>query len=681
MKRLPITAYYGWISNDPNVWGFWSVHYAEWVELREDSKKITLSKWTSDNQYLWPLTTLVTAYNIVSNQYFIRTHIDGNITSSIEKNVFAWVTTWNKVVNLWESLYNTWSITTPVWKYGFIFWETTLYKWVFNATSDSLWIYNTSWILSQPEFNSTGSWIIWANWSFVWWEAVHTPWSAATLEQTFSTTTSQVYRVKVVCWTITADSCQIRLWGIAQYTFNSSDSWLTKVFTYTATWTSTLLEFAPFSWFDGSFKSCEVYVYNITEQSQTFNEKSPYITINNFIYVGNGSVRTEIDTTTSTWVFTDVLTIDLDYTIKWFTKVWDQVFIYASNGDNSRQYLWNGVDTTVSNTITWADKNIVNVASFINQDYVITKSAFSNKTGLYLVNGYSLEKLFENTSNNDNTKERIYFNAEYTNAIETIGNRLLVPWIDWIYTYGKHSPWYPNALVKEYLHQTGQTTAMYYSETSEYELRNASIGTYSGLEWVWETVINFYNQSYPTIPYFTGFVVLQPMYGEVFSNVKNFEKLVTGYTLWTGCQINYYSKDERDIMYANIAYNYTILPTVGDTYSLNGNTFTITQITDLWDYCILHTTYTGTWDLDNKGTFTRISWTWDSSIISNRIRYGFKYIWTITDTTSFKGVVKDPSEFNKKYIGFELLNTNISFNTNTPEIYDTNLYFTEKTDE
>jgi hypothetical protein len=30
-------------------------------------------------------------------------------------------------------------------------------------------------------------------------------------------------------------------------------------------------------------------------------------------------------------------------------------------------------------------------------------------------------------ANLDETKERIYFDADYTNAIETIGNKLLVP--------------------------------------------------------------------------------------------------------------------------------------------------------------------------------------------------------------------------------------------------------------
>lgn len=684
MKRLVIDKFYGWISNDPNIWGVWCVNYAEWVEIRENSKKVTLAKWTPSIKYMWPSTTIITWYDVYNSDKFIRIHIDGNITNYIEENIIWTTVTWDKVMNIWEALYNIWNITTPVWKYWFILWATKLYKRVYDNASASLWIYDSTWIVTTPTFSSWTWWTVWAWWTISWWLATHTAWWwANTLAQTtnLATINLQKYRVKIVCWNITADSCQLRLWWVNQYNFSSTDSWKTVVLIYTATWATTALDFNPFSNFAWSFDSIEVYKYNITEQSQAFNSNSPYIIINNFIYVWNGNKVVEIDSTTSTWVFTNVLTIDLDFSIKWISKIWDQVYIYASNWNSTRQYIWNWVDTTVNNVITWSDKNCVNIANWANQDYIITKSNSSNKSWLYLINWYSLSKIFENTQNIDTTKERIYFNADYTNSIETIGNKLLIPWIDWVYTYWQHSPWFAPWLVKEYLNQAWQVTATYYSEITEFQLKTATIWTHNWLTWVWETSNNFFNLSYPNNPNYSGFVVLEPLFWDKFSNIKNFEKISTWFTLDTWCKILYYRKKETDLLYATIALNYNILPIIWAVYTFNSNTFIITSVTDLWDYCILHTTYTWTWSLLNKGTFTKSSWTWDTSFHSNKIRYWYKYIWVSSNISLNTEALLNTEDFKKYYIAFELVNTNIAYNLNTPSLYDINLYYNERNDD
>ena len=53
----------------------------------------------------------------------------------------------------------------------------------------------------------------------------------------------------------------------------------------------------------------------------------------------------------------------------------------------------------------------------------------------------------------------------------------------------------------------------------------------------------------------------------------------------------------------------------------------------------------------------------------------------MTDTTIYKDALIHADSFNKKFIAFEFVNTNIAFNTNTPAIYDINLYYDEKRDE
>jgi hypothetical protein len=124
MKDLIIDSFHDWISNDPNKWWIFSVNYAEWVELREDSKKITLSKGTPDSNYMWPSTTAIMWYDVVDADKLIRIHLDWIVTNYLEKNIFGWVIDWNSIIDLWEPLYNIWSLTTPVWRYGFIMWAT-----------------------------------------------------------------------------------------------------------------------------------------------------------------------------------------------------------------------------------------------------------------------------------------------------------------------------------------------------------------------------------------------------------------------------------------------------------------------------------------------------------------------------------------------------------------------------
>lgn len=674
MKRLLYKNFTWWISNDPSKWWIWSVKYAEWVEVKTDSWKVTLSRWTystnkvaSNDPVVW--------YEIYDSTKFLRLHRSWKIANiflnDVDNNSY--------VADLDWTARNIWSFTTIAWPRGFIMTSNKLYKWNYDTSAFSLWIYADSgwWLVDESWFSATWTWSVWANWSISWWQATHTSWSTDVLSQTLSPTSWKTYRFEVRCWTITADSCQLRLWWVTQKTFTSADSWKTIVFLYTAASWSVSLEFVPFSWFVWSFDYVNWQEYTLTSQDYNFNEQCPYLIEQNFIYVWNGNKITEIDATSSTWVISDVCSIDLDYTIKWLTRIWDQIFIYASNGSNSKQYLWDWVTETPLRSITWVDKNIVNVANFANEDYVVTKNQYSYKTWLWKVAWYQLLKLFTNEENNNASNERIYFDVSYTNAIETVWDNLLIPWADWIYSYWNHTPWLPFALVKEYLHNGWEITAISYDANNSNRITFAYNGTINNVYGNYETLIQI-TQWYATRTDLAWFIEIHNIEWESLSNKKNIEKILVWYKLPTNTKINVYTKNEdRTIKYANIPYQYTTIPTIWAVYTFSGNTYTIYAITDMWNNsCILHTTYTWTWTWVGW-TFTKTSWTWDATFYCEKVRYWFKLIKTITDTTIRREQILTSEPFFELSVWIELLSWNSSV---TPELNNFYVYFNETED-
>jgi hypothetical protein len=676
MNRLKLNTFTSWLSNDPNIW--W-LKYCEWLEIRENSRKVTLSKWTNSTSLLTTGSDTVKGYLFEDSARYLRLHSSGIITNIFKNDI----DNWNYVTDLSGVSYNIGSLTTATGRYGFVIASWNLFRWNYDANAYSLWIYDDlwSWLVTNWDFSSATWWTVWANWTISWWQATHTSWSSAWLEQTLTTVNWVTYRFEINCWTITAESCQFRLWWVAQYTFDASDSNKTVVLFYTASWVSTTLEFASFGWFIWSFDWVQGQEYTMINYSKTFNESAPYIIINNFIYVWNWSTVTEIDTTWSTWILTDVVSIDLDYTIKWITKVWDQVFIYATNGQSSRQYLWDWASDFISTSITWIDKNIQNVANFQNQDYVITKSSYSNKTWLWIVNGYQLNSLFTNSENNNSSLERIYFNSPYVNAIETIWNRLAIPSNDGIMTYGQHTPWMPISLVKEYLHLLWNITAMSYSEWNNGRITFSWYGTVNWVSWVYETLLQT-TQWYTNRTDLSWFLAisLASVNWFLISNIKNIEKVVIGKKTPTNTRINIYTYNpDRVTQYANIPYDHTTLPTVWAVYTSWWNTYTVYDVTDMSWYCILHCTYTGTATV-TAGTFTKSSWTWDTSFYCNRVRTWWKIVWTTNDTERKLQTIwtETAEKFYEMDIGIELLTSSSSV---TPELNNLTIYYTDNEDE
>lgn len=673
MQRLVINKFNWWISNDPNLWWAGSLYNAEWVDVHDNSKFIKLAKANDEK-----LINTRSSWQIIGSLYesainYLELSNDWYVSWLLNNETNDWYVTkeiWN-----WR---NIWKIETSVGTYWFIIWNNALHQWELNSTKTNLWTYDTgTWINPDPEFDLWTWWTIWANWTISWWEAIHTSWSTAVLSRSMTSVIAQDYRLATKC-DVTAWTCAVKVDWTTLATFSTSTNSTIPVKIYAAAWTSELLEFVPSTDFVWEISFCRVNEYDIIEYVETFNENAPYIIINNFIYIGNWNVITEIDTTLSTWVLSDVVSVDLSFTIKWITKIWDQIFIYATDGSSTRQYLWDWASTFVWRSITWIDKPIINVANFANYDYVITW--WTNRQTLSIVNGYQLEPIIQ-TKDYVNNDARIYFSLPYTNSIETIGSQLLIPWYWWIYTYWSKKPWFDKALIKEFLNNWNSINSMFFREDLSHKLYAYANWIIDWVTWNYRFLYSleeWWNEEYWVLDdQFTWWIELNPIFWQTYSNIKNFEKIISWVTLETDTQVNVYVKWWQ---YANVYikwWPYTFA--AWDTYTFWGRTYTVIDITESdWnDWYILHCSYSWSEITDNRDswTFTRTAWSWPSTTYVNLVRYGYELIWQITDETDPK--LLKAFDFRTSQYAVEL----ISFDSDyTPRLYDLNLYYDEKDD-
>lgn len=685
MKRLVYNKWYGWISNDPSIWWTGSFYNMEWVDTTKDLSYVQLSKSFDDISYINSrVNGKVIGSLYSSNTNYLELTYDGYLSWLLNNDINNWVVIKG---SLWNGC-NIWKMTIWTWvEYWFLITASYFTKWAYDSTKYALWYYDEwwTWINPDSEFDSTTWWTIWTWWAIAWWQATHTSWTAV-LSRTMTCDTATTYRIAVSHSNCIAWTCAIKVAWTTRLTLTASTDTAVQVATYVSAWISELLEFVPSTDFNWSISYCRIQKVNAISTAKTFNETAPYTVYSNIIYVWNGTKVTAIDITTWTPDIQDVITIDNDFTIVWITRISDQFYIYASNGSNSRQYMWNWIDGSADRIITWVDKPIMNVANFANVDYVIVWT--DRRQWLYLVNWYQLQPIIV-TDDYISDDARIYFNSLSINNIETIWNKLLISGDKGVYTYWNRTPWVNPALIKQFLHNWWWITNIFYSENLWYSIFayfywtlvntdqtttawNYRIQIYFP-EWGWNEKYTILNQR------ITGWIETHPLIWEIYSNIKNTEKITIWAEIEEETQINIYQKSTY---YANLyATGNSYTWAVWDTYTYSWRTFTILNIIkpSTSNGYLLHCSYTGTeltWT--QYWTFTKATWTWPTTIYIERVRYGYKLLFQATDTTKLRHTYNCPSQWNKTQYAIELISHN---ETNTPRLYDFNLYFEENTND
>lgn len=370
---------------------------------------------------------------------------------------------------------------------------------------------------------------------------------------------------------------------------------------------------------------------------------NPYIIDSGYIYICNSNNVYKLDLTTAWYPAVKILTVDIWFTIKAITQIWDRFYIYASDWVMWIQYLWTWSNVTTwwwLTKIRWYDKPIVNVANINNIDYVIVGD--NTKRALYVVNWYQPQLLLQSKFIQNSYNDKFVFKPDAVNWIETISNLIFIPADNCIYTYGKINPLLPEACVRKITLNGLAPTCLWTDDYGNYNLY------YFYNSWTDVKKVTNYlvKEKYGLDP---ATIIFNPIISNFYSSKDSALKVRIWYDLpTTDCKINLYFKPDYKWWYANfyVNTNSTTLPVIWDTYTFSWTTYTVYAITsktaNTTNY-IVHCTYTAT-PIDitqinergTSGTMTRATWTWPATFIFYRRTMWMKLAWTITNINEHK---------------------------------------------
>jgi hypothetical protein len=232
------------------------------------------------------------------------------------------------------------------------------------------------------------------------------------------------------------------------------------------------------------------------------------------------------------------------------TRIGDQFYVYASDGAAGYQYIWDGASSAADRVIKWYDLPISNAANVGNFDYVVCKDS-TGKSYLYKVNGYSKQLIRQSGYVDSPSYGRFMFEAGYTNAIESIGETLLLPanasenTTSGIYTYGKKHAGYPESIAKSFSGFTGDVTSIYQGKDGGYYLYVVTrSGNTKRLYAIYKPLSSVNYAS-------SGYVELSPIVGQFGeAQLKEAVKYRIGYNLpSSGCTVSVYYRKDAETSY------------------------------------------------------------------------------------------------------------------------------------
>lgn len=197
----------------------------------------------------------------------------------------------------------------------------------------------------------------------------------------------------------------------------------------------------------------------VTEDVLTFTKSNSTRPVLNFYWdliIGDGTslIRYNKD-----WSFYEDATAStdspilrwLDGTVTAITQVWPNIYVWCNSWTNTNMYIWDGVSNRPTQKITYNDVPVKNVALLWNNHYwwsaksdysirqVLVWESYAPQT--YIKSDYPEYDL---ETEKDNSKNRMIIQSKwdsYINAIETVNDIIMLPWIGRIYWFGRYFPW------------------------------------------------------------------------------------------------------------------------------------------------------------------------------------------------------------------------------------------------
>lgn len=608
--KLTLNDWSLWISADEFVGG--SFFYAEWIDSTSNSKRFKL----------WP--------RVVGNNINARSDWEIIAARSANNNLYTFSEDWYIEAKDTYNEYNP-SVTAGGW-----FWKRTT-DWYVNWISignDELWgitadkidvittttdLFGTNLVTTPDLTSGTGwtvgtGWTLWASW------AQHDDWDwTDTLVQAITTTSGKYYRITIATLNVFAWSCEVKRWSTVLWTI-TSDSRFWTMYSPVASWASTNLTFTPTDTFNWDIVYVNVNEY---DDAKLFPDKvtitsaasHPALLWQWDVYIGSWASIDIVNTT-----LYDVQTVNIIdewYTIRSITQIWWSLIIWASDGNNSKQYYWNGVDEVASEVIDRKWMNITNAVSDETKSYVNTAQA--SRTRMYITNWYQRQCIAKNDYNwrtVEWSKNLYYPNKKFnfynynSNSLVIMNEKLYATSYGWIYTYWSDIPWLPSVWNKPIINDPTVSLNQYCIWTHlgviYYSYKASGVN-------ILGEVRNYNNCT-------TGYLVCNPTIRDNLSTKKALNKL----NIWfknvdsTIGNIKIYAIVDDDYFWTLSVTGITVTPIAWAVYNVWTNTkaeVISTSITGWVGTITLKTTDNiANYPWNELSTATKVSWTGDTSI-------------------------------------------------------------------
>lgn len=682
------------ISADEFAWG--SYFYSEWIQSWYSTKGFRLWHYlnTSNlNERTWwyPIAVCPCKWNLLNDSpdilFFTK---DGRLemTWALNGSTYGeWWLSWGGAIfsDYWAS---TWDGGYVYWKYALVFDGKWLTRIDYKDT------YSRSWqTITNPRFENSAAW--WTVWT--WWTLTDDGMEHTTGE-TWTLSTSAPWHADASYWRLafkvvncTAGSVTLDVDGTD---IVASEEWRNGWFVGTMvgvydenTYTITL---TPTSDFDGYIEAVNFNVYKNSSrtQSQILTNADKHIAIERGgdIYIA-GENTIDVLSTVDRSVSKSVNLIKDWETIVALTQQADSLIIWATDGKNSHQYYWNGVDSIASEVISWDWQVIQGVTWTETVCYVLAWAwgvGAGNAYRLYAVSWYQRSLIASNAYkvewdqwnlNRYHPSKKFAFNdVDGSQSMTMYLDNLYLPWCDGIYQYGQTIPglsksWsrpikYPNWARHLFLYQDWSTLGFTYTLEQKTYYVSADNTNYN----------------------YSGYLVTDSLYRDKLGTRKALEKIKLWYKNLSSdnWQINIYAIVDDDYFWRFDVSWITNRPKVWDTYEVANDT--IAEVigidkTNSTSWVIAFRTVSNGWSLSKADRYlTKVTWNGDASIDTNNNYDNLVFLKTISSSNQeFGSDFIFWKDFVNNYIPFwhkiqfviELVKFNTANNRKrTPEIYE-----------
>ena len=463
-NNITISSFQWGLANDKNrgqKWAFWD---AQGIEIRKNSEYVTLNRWVTELFDTW--TSPIVSLALTNNSGW-----------SLESEINAFCSDW-KIFNsseweIWDlaesdtcrnTIYLPITSSTISW-YNFIIWWNSLWRFQTAVKEE---------ILATNTFASgwTGT-----NWSFTS-GATHTIGSTVALTQSSPLVTVIWERYHIICELSLSFSgtCTVSIgWTTSSnLTEGRNDIYLT-------TSSTAGVSFTPDTAFNGTISYVRVdRVSDLTTSNDLGIKKIGSLTsgktirpVINFFWdliIGDWNQVARYNKDGTIYLFSTTQENPVIWWLDWqvysITQIGSNIYVWCNNGWSTNMYVWDWLSNRPTQKVSYPDKPVINVALVNNQHYWWSEKWPMSQKNIMIWEWYQAQryitsdipKAFWTETLDDPDRLALY--GTNTNAIETFGDIVYLPWYGKIYWFGSFFPWDPIGFNKEFTFLGTECTAM-----------------------------------------------------------------------------------------------------------------------------------------------------------------------------------------------------------------------------